>query len=918
LPLVAVVAAAFGLFLTLGAGNAFALSCSASPAPPPIHVNVFLNAGETVTMYVGAGDAITAVAGTEAVGGIACGGTTSTVDQINVYGTDGGTETLIIDQGVGGRFEPGFTPDALGNGINEIEWTVNLGEDIVDAVDPVGDTGPLVDCYDDDDTLVVRDIQTTGAVRVGEAGATANFDGVTQIPPAPLVPLGQAVAVAPPLGTNLVNLNSFPGDTDADLMNTGGTQACVGTPGLPVIGPGDSIESIIVNGQGGNDDLSAKGGNGTGATAGQQCVDTDLVAPGIQAADDESPFITLDGGPGDDFLQGSECGDALIGGPGVDQIQGNGPNNPVGCNENETAGRYELFTGGLLGDFVDLSADAGPYVIVLNANGTISITPTPNDFVSGVEAVIGSAGNDTIIGNAANNGIAGGPGDDILVGNNGHDCVIGGDGNDTLVENNATLVAGVLTPTDVSATGNGADALDGGQGADDVVDYSFRGTAPATLGNRTVVNLGLISWFNDGADPNFDGVSNECDDVFATTENVLSGQGNDLLSADYINNQSDNEFTDNGGNDQVEGGAGNDIMHIGSAPQGSDAYEGDAGADEYDGSQRSGDLTVTNDGNSNDGEAGEGDNTWATVTNGGPAGCTEQTRQTLGGSVDFTPPGGVLTTEFFFTSTGSDLADPCPLAINGIPVIPIIITNTIGCNEPTAGNEALDLFALENLTGGSGNDTLVGDNAANVLRGNAGNDTLSGEGGADRLDGGDGDDTLNGGTGNDQFLGGAGTNTADFGSAASGVNVNITTNVASGEGNDTLADVANVNGSRFNDSINGNSDANVLNGRAGDDTINGRGDDDRINGGSGRDELNGNGGNDSVSGGSANDAIRGQTGDDRLQGGPGADFLGGGRGNDFLSGNANPDDMNGGPGTDRCQPGSPGFGNGDTASNCES
>ena len=48
------------------------------------------------------------------------------------------------------------------------------------------------------------------------------------------------------------------------------------------------------------------------------------------------------------------------------------------------------------------------------------------------------------------------------------------------------------------------------------------------------------------------------------------------------------------------------------------------------------------------------------------------------------------------------------------------------------------------------------------------------------------------------------------------------------------------------------------------------------------------------------------------------DFLGGGRGNDFLSGNANPDDMNGGPGTDRCQPGSPGFGNGDTAVNCES
>ena len=34
LPLVAVVAAAFGLFLTLGAGNAFALSCSTTAAAP--------------------------------------------------------------------------------------------------------------------------------------------------------------------------------------------------------------------------------------------------------------------------------------------------------------------------------------------------------------------------------------------------------------------------------------------------------------------------------------------------------------------------------------------------------------------------------------------------------------------------------------------------------------------------------------------------------------------------------------------------------------------------------------------------------------------------------------------------------------------------------------------------------------------
>ena len=50
--------------------------------------------------------------------------------------------------------------------------------------------------------------------------------------------------------------------------------------------------------------------------------------------------------------------------------------------------------------------------IVFNANGTITITPAPGDFVSGVEGVVGSAGNDTIIGNAGDNFLVGGGGDD--------------------------------------------------------------------------------------------------------------------------------------------------------------------------------------------------------------------------------------------------------------------------------------------------------------------------------------------------------------------------------------------------------------------------------------------------------------------------------------------------------------------------
>src|SRR6185436_19765447 len=89
----------------------------------------------------------------------------------------------------------------------------------------------------------------------------------------------------------------------------------------------------------------------------------------------------------------------------------------------------------------------------------------------------------------------------------------------------------------------------------------------------------LISTFNDGADTNSDGLTNEFDDVFFTTENVNTGSGNDLISANFTNNRANNVFTDNGGNDCVEGGPGNDQFQQGTAPQGADVMIGDTGSD---------------------------------------------------------------------------------------------------------------------------------------------------------------------------------------------------------------------------------------------------------------------------------------------------------------------------------------------------
>jgi hypothetical protein len=143
--LLAVLAAALGLLLALGAGSASAALCGTTAGT----VTVTMASGESIVVRVGAGDAIT-------VNGVSCGGTTSTVDTIVVFGTDAGSETVTIDE-TAGRFEPGLTTGEPG--LNEIEWFVNLG-----------DPGGVGEALGGSDTLIVSDIQVAGAGWVGAGG----------------------------------------------------------------------------------------------------------------------------------------------------------------------------------------------------------------------------------------------------------------------------------------------------------------------------------------------------------------------------------------------------------------------------------------------------------------------------------------------------------------------------------------------------------------------------------------------------------------------------------------------------------------------------------------------------------------------------------------------------------------------------
>jgi hypothetical protein len=80
------------------------------------------------------------------------------------------------------------------------------------------------------------------------------------------------------------------------------------------------------------------------------------------------------------------------------------------------------------------------------------------------------------------------------------------------------------------------------------------------------------------------------------------------------------------------------------------------------------------------------------------------------------------------------------------------------CSTGTAG-----ILHIRNVTGGSGEDMLIGDGADNLLLGNGGNDSLNGGDGNDLLLGGAGDDVLIGGNGRDLLLGGQGADALDGG-----------------------------------------------------------------------------------------------------------------------------------------------------------
>ncbi len=272
--------------------------------------------------------------------------------------------------------------------------------------------------------------------------------------------------------------NLFGGDGNDRLFGGHGDDVLFGEAGSDRLEGGEGNDALM-GGDGGD---SLKGDAGRDALYGGAGDDTMDGGADNDVIFAEAGNDTADGGDGDDVVSDGEGEDVARGGAGNDRMR-------VSLDAAD-----DTFDGGEGDDTLDLS-EASQEVSVDLARGTAEGSEIGTDSISGMERVIGGAGNDQLRGGAGDETLAGGVGDDTLCGEAGADVLEGGDGHDQLVAS--------LDAVD--------DVYDGGAG-EDTVDYSLAAMR---------IEVDFVSGKARGDEIGSDTIRN--------LEKVLGGQGDDLF-----------------------------------------------------------------------------------------------------------------------------------------------------------------------------------------------------------------------------------------------------------------------------------------------------------------------------------------------------------------------------------------------------
>ena len=348
---------------------------------------------------------------------------------------------------------------------------------------------------------------------------------------------------------------------------------------------------------------------------------------------------------------------------------------------------------------------------------------------------------------------------DVLNGFEGNDDIAGGAGNDQLNGG---------ADNDTIEGGAGNDIMDGGTNtaAGDTLTFAGFRAAPGTTQGITV-DLGYSAQQNTGA-----GL-----DTITGFENVIGSDFNDtIIGSSGIN--------------IIRGGLGNDTLFI-------DSSFADVAGEVFDG--------------------GDGDDTLAF---GGYGSSIINLRNDTVSSIQafrVTDPGfGASTT----IQLNANQFSPTGIALNAVMNLDVF-GDTSEIFDITMGTAtALNLSGLT-FTGITSNTRflITGDSSIENITGSSLNDTINAGAGVDIVNSGAGNDTVNGGAGGDTLNGGAngaGGDTVTYQTSATGVTVNLFTNInTNGDAaGDNLSGFENVTGSALADNITGNTTGNILNGGA--------------------------------------------------------------------------------------------------------
>jgi Ca2+-binding RTX toxin-like protein len=645
---------------------------------------------------------------------------------------------------------------------------------------------------------------------------------------------------------------------------------------------------------------SKPGGSGTSGSVLDTYGDNDTFT-GVEGIKGSVNADIFNGNGGDQEMEGMAGGDTFNGAGGFDRVN---YDNEQDADNSDFGIIVNLGSTALVNFNLGDSRGATNNVAVGKALDTFDDTDT----LASIEQVRGTFRRDYMVGDNNGNEFGGEGGNDTLIGGADEDNLTGGAGNDTV-----TAGAGGF---DYIGGGSGTDSVNGEAGYDQL-DFSERNSNGLTFLLQTRKVTGTYDDDEDSAG------METVNTTFAGIERLVGSNGNDSFTA----HSSFVHSTDADGID-------NDHRVL--------TVAGMDGADTFtDGTVGRGQLMVSYD-----------QEKWE--------------QQRFEDSGDSLGRWGSQPNEFGVIVNLSGAGLVANIGDGNRLVASLRARDTFGNTDIFAGaNGAVRNFQLTDandflragsaqtyVQGRDGNDTLEGGIARDFFRGGNGNDTLRGFGGNDELRGDDdgnapGNDTLDGGIGNDYLKGGAGNDIMNGGAdfdyinynnettfngdgGTHGVIVNLATtaitatvagigtvSVAAGRardaftGTDTIQLVERIEGTGYQDWLNGGAIGEELVGDGGNDTIKGNAGDDELEGGNGDDTIWGGVGTDRMSGGNGNDTLRGEgnaagtedslsgdDGNDILEGGDGADGLNGGNGNDILKGGTGDNFYSGGTGND--------------------